>query len=95
LVQIVWHRQAIDDLVALQAYIAKDDPRAARRIARRIRSAIERLATLPRPGPPGRVQGTRELIVAGTPYFVPYRIKAEEVQILRIYHAARRWPKRL
>jgi plasmid stabilization system protein ParE len=49
-VQIVWRRQALDDLVALQAYIAKGDPRAARRIARRIRSAIERLASLLRLG---------------------------------------------
>jgi toxin ParE1/3/4 len=76
-------------------YIAKDDPRAARRIARKIRIAVEELATLSRIGRPGRVEGTRELVIAGTPYIVPYRLQADEVQILRVYHAARRWPPRL
>jgi addiction module RelE/StbE family toxin len=94
-VPIVWRRQAVDDLRALQAYIGKDDPRAAARIARRVRSAVEILAAQPRMGRVGRVKGTRELIVAGTPYIVPYRLRANEVQILRVYHAARRWPKRL
>ena len=79
----------------LQAYISKDDPRAAARTAKRIRSAVEGLTSLPRIGRPGRVEGTRELVVANTPYIVPYRLKADEVQILRVYHTARRWPKRL
>jgi toxin ParE1/3/4 len=94
-VPIVWRRQAIDDLLAMQAYIGKDDPRAAARIAVRIRSAVEGLATQPRIGRPGRVQGTRELVVAGTPYIVPYRLSGDEVHILRVYHGARRWPGRL
>ncbi len=93
--RIVWRPQALADLVALQAYIAKDDPRAASRIARRIKSAVEGLGPLPRIGRPGRIEGTRELVVSGTPYVVPYRLKADEVQILRAYHAARRWPRRL
>jgi len=94
-VRIVWRRQAIDDLLTLQAYIGEDDPRAAARIARRIRSAVEGIASMPRIGRLGRVKGTRELVVAGTPYIVPYRLKVDEVQILRVYHGARRWPKRL
>ena len=93
--RIVWRRLALDDLAALQAYIAKDDPRAARRVAQRIRTAVEQLATLAQIGRPGRAAGTRELIVTGTPYVVPYRLKADEVEILRVYHAARRWPSRL
>ena len=93
--RIIWRRQALDDLVELQAYISKDDPASRGAHGPKNWSAVERLATLPRIGRPGRVQGTRELVVAGTPYIVPYRLKADEVQILRVYHAARRWPKRL
>jgi toxin ParE1/3/4 len=94
-VRIVWRRQALADLAALQAYIAKDDPQAAKRIAQRIVGAVEGLASLPSIGRPGRVEGTRELVVARTPYIVPYRLKADEAQILRVYHAARRWPRHL
>ena len=88
--RIVWRRQALADLAALQAYIAKDDPQPAKRIAQRSVGAVERLASLPGIGRPGRVEGTRELVVARTPYIVPYRLKADEAQILPVYHAARR-----
>ncbi|MGH6905676.1 MAG: type II toxin-antitoxin system RelE/ParE family toxin [Geminicoccaceae bacterium] len=93
--RIVWRRWALADLLALQAYIARNDPRAAHRIAQRIKAAVGRLERFPEIGRPGRVQGTRELVVARTPYIVPYRVQGDEVQILRIYHAARRWPERL
>ena len=46
-------------------------------------------------GRPGRVEGTRELVVAGTPYIVPYRVKAEIVQIITVLHSAQRWPDRI
>jgi addiction module RelE/StbE family toxin len=94
-VRIIWRRQALDDLIELQAFMGKDNAGAAARTAQRIRSAVERLASLPRLGRPGRIQGTRELVVPRTPYIMPYRLKADEVQILRVYHAARSWPKRL
>jgi toxin ParE1/3/4 len=44
-------------------------------------------------GRPGRVPGTRELVVAGTPYIVAYRVTASRVDVLAIIHAARRWPQ--
>jgi toxin ParE1/3/4 len=94
-VRIVWRGRALADLMALQAYVAKDDARAARAVAGRIRAAVGQLKAFPDIGRPGRVRGTRELVVVGTPYVIPYRVKGEEVQILRVYHAARRWPKRL
>jgi len=56
-------------------------------------SAVERLDTLPGLGRVGRVEGTRELVVDGTPYIVPYRQKGERIEILRIYHSARQWPE--
>ncbi len=45
-------------------------------------------------GRAGRVPGTRELLIPGTPYIIPYRVRAGAVEILRVFHAARRWPER-
>ena len=59
-------------------------------------SAVEtRLVMHPEIGRPGRVPGTRELVVPRTPFIIPYRVKDNAVQILRVYHAARKWPSEL
>lgn len=90
---IVWSPEAIEDLASLRAYIAEDNPAAARRIALRIVQVIElMLPDNPQSGRPGRVPGTRELIIPRTPYVVPYRVQGNTLQILRVYHSARRWP---
>jgi len=72
--------------------IAADNPAAAARTVSRIRAAVERLAASPAIGRPGRVADTRELIISGTPYIVPYRVKDEVVQIITVLHSAQRWP---
>jgi toxin ParE1/3/4 len=53
------------------------------------------LADNPHMGRPGRVPGTRELVVTRTPYIVPYRVRGDTLEILRVYHGARRWPDTL
>jgi len=89
----VWSPEAIDDLVALRAYIEQDDPTAARRIASHIIESIETfLPNNPEIGRPGRVPGTRELVIPKTPFIVPYRVAGNTIQILRVFHGARRWP---
>lgn len=86
---------ALDDLASVYEFLAKDvESKALERIMRLL-DAAESLAELPSLGRPGRVPGTRELIVPGTPYIIPYRVKGETVQVLRFYHSSRRWPKRL
>ena len=75
--------------------IAADNPTAASRIIERIRAAVTRLAASPALGRPGRVGGTRELVIPGTPYIVPYRVKGDVVQIITILHGAQRWPDEL
>jgi addiction module RelE/StbE family toxin len=75
--------------------IAVDNPTAARRIVERIRAAVTRLAVSSALGRPGRVVGTRELVISGTPYIVPYRVKGDIVQIITILHGAQRWPEDL
>ncbi|MDP2196877.1 MAG: type II toxin-antitoxin system RelE/ParE family toxin [Rhodocyclaceae bacterium] len=45
-------------------------------------------------GRPGRVPGTRELVVTRFPYILPYRVREQAVEILRIFHTSRKWPQR-
>lgn len=89
---IVWSELALDDLESLRVFIAKDSPKAARRMPLTVIAAIETLPDAPHIGRPGRIPGTRELVVPNTPFIVPYRVHANAVQILRIFHGARRWP---
>jgi toxin ParE1/3/4 len=63
-------------------------------IARRIREAVRILAEYPEAGRVGRVPHTQEVVVSGTPYVLPYRIKANAIEILRVLHAAQDWPDR-
>jgi toxin ParE1/3/4 len=90
---IVWSPEAIQDLMSLRAYIARDSPAGAKRVVLRILHVVKNvLPDNPHVGGPGRVSGTRELVIPQTPYIVPYRVRGETVQILRVYHSARRWP---
>ncbi|MGB8681559.1 MAG: type II toxin-antitoxin system RelE/ParE family toxin [Candidatus Binatus sp.] len=88
-----WLRAALTNLDHEAEYIARDDPNAAARTVRRIAIAVDRLAAHPASGHIGRVPGTRELVVSGTAYIVPYRVRGETVEILRVFHAARKWPE--
>jgi toxin ParE1/3/4 len=91
----IWSPEAIADLAALRAHIAQDDPAAARRIALHILHNVEALLpNHPGMGRPGRVPGTRELVIPKTPFIVPYRVEGDRIQILRVFHGARRWPER-
>ena len=90
----IWSPEAIADLVALRAYIEQDNPAAAQRVALHIIQNIETL--LPNNaemGRPGRVPGTRELVIPKTPFIVPYRMVGNAIHVLRIFHAARQWPE--
>jgi len=91
--RIAWTIRAVHDLGSLRAYIARDDPTAAAAVAARICEAVERLADFPASGRPGRLPDTRELVVAGTPFILPYRVRENGVEILAVIHGARRWPE--
>lgn len=91
--KIRWLRMALADLDQLIVYITKDNPKAANKVARKIWETTRMLSDQPAMGRAGRISGTRELVVSGTPYIVPYRVVADEVQILRVIHAARKWPE--
>jgi toxin ParE1/3/4 len=93
--RVEWTRQALADVDQIHDFIAARDPRAARAVVERIDRAITRLCEHPRMGRTGRVAGSRELVVAGSPYIVAYRLRRRSVQLLAVIHAARRWPDRL
>lgn len=93
--RIIWAPEALDDLTSILDYIAEHDPHAAQRTIKRIFTTVETLLGNPEVGRPGRVLGTRELVIVHTPYVVPYRVRGGELQILRFYYGARRWPDRL
>ena len=92
---IKWLDDAIDDLQALRQYISHDKPSVANRIARRIIHSVSMLSEQSEIGRSGRVSGSRELVISGTPFIVPYRIKNNTVEILRVLHSARQWPEDL
>lgn len=84
-------RRDFDDLVD---YIAADHPIAAIEQGDEIEAQVSMLSDHPRMGRPGRVKGTRELIVVRTPFIAAYRIKGKYVQILRVLHGAQQWTER-
>jgi len=85
---------AVENLRSAHEYLEGENPQAACDVVDRIMSAVERLEQFPHMGRSGRVDGSRELVVTGTPFVVAYRVKSESVQILAVLHAARKWPKR-
>jgi toxin ParE1/3/4 len=91
-VELKWTSVALDDIDAAGSYIADDNPRAALDMANRVIEATAYLADHPTLGRQGRLRGTRELVVSGTPFLIIYRIRYNEVQLLRVLHHARRWP---
>lgn len=92
--RVRWLRKALRNLDAEASYIATDDPVAARKVVARVLEAVAGLENHPGVGRPGRVAGTRELIVRHTRYIVPYRVRSETIEILRVFHASRRLPPR-
>ncbi len=84
---------AVDDLDDIAGYISQDNLEAARRTVRRLWTAVKSLVEQPEMGRPGRVHGTRELVVSDTPFVVPFRVVGSEIEILRVLHGARDWPK--
>jgi len=93
--ELLWLGKARKDLAALRGYIARDNPQAARRVATRIRASARSLIEYPELGRKGRVEGTREFVVPGTPFIIAYRILPGSIHILAVLHAARQWPDNL
>jgi len=89
-VRIRWSERASRNLDQIDAYISQDSPRAALNTVIDIIAAVEHLRDFPAMGRPGRVAGTRELVIQRMPYIVPYRIKENVIEILRVFHTSRK-----
>lgn len=90
--RVKWLARALINLDEEAEFIAQDNAEAARRTMLKVWQAAQSLADFPNLGRPGRVYGTRELVVPNTPYIVPYRVRKDTVEILRVFHEARKWP---
>jgi len=94
-VRVEWQARARQDTVELIAYVEIHNPVAALAVLKEIRRQVAALVEHPFLGRPGRRRDTRELVINGTPYIAAYRIVGEVVQVIRVLHGARRWPRRL
>jgi addiction module RelE/StbE family toxin len=88
--EIVWSPLALARLREIRAYVAKDKPEAAARLATRPVSLVEALREHPFLGRMGPEPGIRELVIGGTPYVVLYRVHARRVVISTIWHGKQR-----
>ena len=93
--KLTWSAFALSDRDAIFTYIKADNPAAAILIDERIVSAARRLLDFPASGRLGRIAGTRELVINGTPYVAAYAITETTVRILRVLHGAQEWPEYL
>ncbi|NDU86567.1 MAG: type II toxin-antitoxin system RelE/ParE family toxin [Ferrovum sp.] len=93
--QVKWLRRALENPDEEAAYIATDNPRIAAEFVVHMRASTAMLADQPDMGRPGRVEGTRELIVTRFSYILPYRVRGGIVEVLRVFHTSRKWPERM
>ena len=91
--KVVWTRKASRHLRAAYDYWAlESSPDSADTMLDRIFSAVELLERFPEAGRPGRIAGTRELVVVPTPFLIAYRVRRSKIEILALVHGARKWP---
>jgi toxin ParE1/3/4 len=93
--KVVWSPRAIRHLIALREHIARDSEQNAALVAQRILQSVEVLQKQPEVGRPGRVIGTRELVVPNTRYIIPYRVRRERLELIAVLHGRQKWPTKL
>ena len=93
--KVVWSRRAIRHLERLRKYIERDSEQNAALVAGRILKAVDLLESHPDIGRPGRVLGTRELVVPDTPYIIPYRVRRNCLELIAVFHGRQKWPLKM
>ena len=89
--KLTWSAFALSDRDAIFTYIEADNPSAAILVDEKIVAAARRLIDFPASGRVGRIAGTRELVINGTPYVAAYAVTETAVRILRLLHGAKEW----
>lgn len=91
--QILWTPPAERDLDSIEKHISKNNPHAALSVVLEIIDTETLLAEHTHIGKPGRVHGTREFVIPDYPsYILIYRVRYDVLEILRVLHAALKWP---
>lgn len=80
--------QAIEDLAQIAAYIAKDNPHAARKLGATLDAKTQLLAAQPDIGTPDPERPGRRIHVVGS-YLIQYRETPDGVVVLRSFHGRR------
>ena len=88
---VEWRQTARADLLTIVDYISDDNPDVAPQLKDDIEAKVAKLPEHPKLYRPGRVAGTREMVVRRN-YVVVYAKDARAVSILRVLHAAQQWP---
>lgn len=88
---LIWLRRAIANREAQLNYIGQDSLRAAIEQGDRITQQVNQLRQHPEMGRPGRIKGTRELVIGRTPFIVVYRLKVQRIEIIRLLHGSQQW----
>lgn len=90
--RVRWTETAADDLQSVHQYLSERSPAHADAVVERILASLDFLEQYPNIGRHGRIEDTRELIIAGTPFIVFYRLDRDQVFILSVIHGSRKWP---
>ena len=90
--KVVWAELAQHNLEEIGEYISQGSPQSAVRLLERLRIAADKLARFPEIGRTGKLEGTRELVVPGTDYFIVYAIENQTVNVFAVIHGAQNWP---
>ena len=85
---IKWTQAALRSVDDIATYIANDNPIRATSFVLELQEAVTKLKAHPGMGRAGRVPGTRELVLHKN-YIAIYRVRGDDVEILRLHHAAR------
>ncbi|WP_206611707.1 type II toxin-antitoxin system RelE/ParE family toxin [Acidithiobacillus sulfuriphilus] len=91
--RLVWRPMALEDREAIMDYIAQDNPAAAVELDDEFEAKAEQAREQPKLYRAGRMKGTREIVVRPN-YMMVYRIEDDTVTVLRVLHAAQKWPKK-
>lgn len=90
--ELIWSGRALKRLDGIADHIAASNPQAAAEVVGRIGTAVDRLVEYPHSGRHGRLNNTRELVLADIPYIIPYRVIGKQVYLITVLHAAQQWP---
>ena len=86
--------KAARDLAEIEKYVSEDNPEAAAAIAVRLRKSFDLITARPELGRLSDISNIREWSVPGLPYVIPYRVRGDVVEILRVFHTSRQRPSK-